>query len=130
MGVRALLVLGPKVISLMPGLIRASSVSKLQFPGTTYERVHKTWLAYIAILVVSAGFMVYGLWELIHELHLGYIHIVTGVLSFASNVLLDTLVGCDAIIAAMYYFRNRSVPDPAHQQRLRDAEVKLDVFCG
>jgi hypothetical protein len=193
MGVRALLVLGPKVISLMPGLIRASIVSKLQFPGTTapgwlmmlaapfyalfayiivvlpyqvtgswqflvgnagvllaqifigvsgrrltvplsshesYERVHKTWLAYIGILVLSAGFMIYGLWEFIRELHLGYIHIVTGVLSFASNVLLDTLIGCDAIIAAMYYFRRRSVPDPAHEQRLRDAEVKLDVFCG
>src|SRR5205807_616476 len=120
-GVQALLVLGPKVISLMPGLIRASIVSKLQFPGMTapgwlmmmaapvyalfayiivllpyqvtgswqfvvgnmgilfaqifigisgrrltvplttqesYDRIHKTWLAYIGILVLSAGFMV------------------------------------------------------------------------
>jgi hypothetical protein len=63
----------------------------------SYERVHETWLVYIAILVVSAGFMVYGLWKLIHELHLGYIHIVTGVLSFTSSVLRDTLVECDAI---------------------------------
>lgn len=32
-GFKALLVLGPKVVSLMPGLIRASIVSKLLFPG-------------------------------------------------------------------------------------------------
>src|SRR5262249_54961837 len=32
-GVQALLALGPKVISLMPGLIRASIVTKLLFPG-------------------------------------------------------------------------------------------------
>jgi len=63
----------------------------------SYERVHETWLVYIAILVVSAGFMAYGLWKLVHELHLGYVHVVTGVLSFASSVLRDTLVECDAI---------------------------------
>src|SRR5690348_11816541 len=34
-GMQALLVLGPKVVSLMPGMIRASIVSKLQFPGAT-----------------------------------------------------------------------------------------------
>src|ERR1700743_339310 len=34
-GVEALLALGPKVISLMPGLIRASIVTKLLIPGTT-----------------------------------------------------------------------------------------------
>jgi len=192
-GVKALLQLGPKVISLMPGLIRASIVSKLQFPGTTapgwlmmlaapmyalfayiivilpyqitaswqflvgnggillaqifigvsgrrltvplstqesYDRIHKTWLAYIGILVVSAGFMVYGLFDFIRELHLGYIHVVTSVLAFAANVLLDTLVGADAIVAAMAYFRRRSVPDPAHDQLLRDAETKLDVFTA
>ncbi len=33
-GVKAMLVLAPKAISLMPGLIRASIVSKLLFPGT------------------------------------------------------------------------------------------------
>ncbi len=133
-GVQALLALGPKVISLMPGLIRASIVTKLQFPGTTApgwlmmlaapfyalfayiivllpyqitgswefvvgntgilaaqvfigasgrrltvplsmqestERIHKSWLAYIAILVVSAGFMVYGLYTFVTALHLG-----------------------------------------------------------
>ena len=31
----------------------------------------KSWLAYIGILVVSAGFMVYGLSDFIHELNLG-----------------------------------------------------------
>jgi hypothetical protein len=192
-GVKALLQLGPKVISLMPGLIRASIVSKLQFPGSTtpgwlmmlaaqmyalfayiivilpyqitgswqflvgnggilfaqifigasgrrltvplttqesYDRIHKTWLLYIGILVVSAGFMVYGLFEFIRELHLGYISVVTGVLSFAANVLLDTLVGCDAIVSAMAYFRRQAVPDPAHEQLFKDAEAKLDVFTA
>ena len=192
-GVKALLTLGPKVISLMPGLIRASIVSKLQFPGTTapgwlmrlaaplyarfayiivvlpyqitaswqflvgnagvllaqifigisgrrltvplttqesYDRIHKTWLAYIGILVVSAGFMVYGLYDFIHELHLGMIHVVTSVLSFAANVLLDTLVGADAIVAAMAYFRKSAAPDPLHQQLFADAQAKLDVFTA
>jgi hypothetical protein len=192
-GVKALLQLGPKVISLMPGLIRASIVSKLQFPGTTapgwlmmlaapmyalfayiivilpyqitaswqflvgnggillaqifigasgrrltvplttqesYDRIHKTWLLYIGILVISAGFMVYGLFDFIKELHLGYIHVVTSVLAFAANVLLDTLVGADAIISAMAYFRRKAVPDPTHEQLFRDAETKLDVFTA
>jgi hypothetical protein len=192
-GVKALLQLGPKVISLMPGLIRASIVSKLQFPGTTapgwlmmlaapmyalfayiivilpdqitaswqflvgnagillaqifigasgrrltvplstqesYDRIHKTWLLYIGILVISAAFMVYGLFDFIKELHLGYIHVVTSVLSFAANVLLDTLVGADAIVSAMAYFRRKAVPDPTHEQLFRDAEAKLDVFTA
>ena len=34
-GLNALLALGPKIISLMPGLIRASIVTKLLFPGTS-----------------------------------------------------------------------------------------------
>ena len=192
-GMIALLVLGPKVVSLMPGLIRASIVTKLLFPGMTapgwlmmlaapfyalfayiivllpyqvtgswqflvgnagvllaqvfigvsgrrltvpltseesYHRIHKTWLAYIGILVVSAGFMVYGLSDFIHALHLGKVRVITGVLSFVSNVLLDTLIGTDAIVAAMAYFRRRSVPDPAHESLLRDAEVKLDTFTA
>jgi hypothetical protein len=192
-GMQALLVLGPKVISLMPGMIRASIVSKLQFPGTTapgwlmmlaapfyalfayiivllpyqitgswqfvlgnlgvmmaqifigisgrrltvpltvedsYHRIHKTWLSYIGILVVSAGFMIYGLHDVIRALHMGPERVITGVMSFASNVLLDTLIGADAIIAAMAYFRRRGSPDPQHVQLLRDAEVKLDVFTA
>ena len=191
-GLQALLVLGPKVISLMPGLIRASIVSKLQFPGTTapgwlmmlaapmyalfayiivllpyqvtgswqflignagilfaqvfigisgrrltvpltmqesYDRIHKTWLAYIGILVVSAGFMVYGLIDFIEQLHFGKVRVVTGVLSFVSNVLLDTLVGTDAILAAMGHFRRRDPPDPHHVQLFNEAEAKLDKFC-
>jgi hypothetical protein len=192
-GVQALLALGPKVISLMPGLIRASIVSKLQFPGTTapgwlmmlaapfyalfayiivllpyqitgswqfvvgnvgvmaaqvfigisgrrltvpltaqesHDRIHKSWLAYIGILVVSASFMVYGLYEFISQMHLGAVRVVTGVLAFVSNVLLDTLVGTDAIVSAMAYFRRRSQRDPVREQLLRDAETKLDVFCA
>jgi hypothetical protein len=192
-GMQALLVLGPKVISLMPGMIRASIVTKLQFPGLTapgwlmmlaapvyalfayiivllpyqitgswefvvgnlgvmaaqlfigisgrrltvpltneesYRRVHKTWLAYIAIIVLSLGFMVYGFRDFIHELNLGTVRVVTGVLSIASNVLLDTLIGADAIIAAMSYLRRRTAPDPRHEQLMRDAEMKLDVFTA
>ena len=192
-GVEALLALGPKVISLMPGLIRASIVTKLLFPGTTapgwlmmlaapfyalfayiivllpyqvtgswhfvagngglliaqifigisgrrltvplthdeaHERIHKTWLAYIGMLVVSAVFMVYGLTDFIRALHLGPWRVVSSVLTIVSNVLLDTLVGTDAIVTAMAFFRRRDVPDPAHAQLLADAERKLDVFCG
>jgi hypothetical protein len=192
-GVQALLALGPKVISLMPGLIRASIVTKLQFPGTTapgwlmmlaapfyalfafiimllpYQitgswefvvgnagvlaaqvfigasgrrltvpltmqesnaRIHKNWLAYIAILVVSAGFMVYGLYTFITMLHLGVVRIITSVLAVASNVLLDTLVGTDAIVSAMFFFRRRGQVDPVREQLMHDAEAKLDVFCA
>jgi len=189
-GVQALLALGPKIISLMPGLIRAS---KLLFPGTTapgwlimlaapfytlfafiivllpyqitgswqflvgnggilfaqifigvsgkkltvplteqesHDRIHKAWLWYIGILVISAGFMVYGLSDFISQMHLGAVRVVTTLLTVVSNVLLDTLIGTDAIVAAMSHFRNRAVPDPARQQLLRDAEIKLDTFCA
>jgi hypothetical protein len=192
-GVQALLALGPKVISLMPGLIRASIVTKLLFPGTTapgwlmmlaapfyalfayiivllpyqvtgswqfvvgntgillaqvfigmsgrrltvplttqesHDRIHKSWLAYIGILVVSAVFVVYGLYDFVHELHLGAVRVVTGVLAFVANVLLDTLIGTDAIVSAMAYFRRRGEVDPARERLLDEAATKLDVFCG
>jgi hypothetical protein len=191
-GVTALLALGPKIISLMPGLIRASVVSKLLFPGsaapgwlmmlaaplyalfayilvllpyqitgswqfmlgnagilaaqvfiaisgrrltvplTTEEsqhRIHKLWLWYILILVVSAGFMVYGLYDFITQLHMGPVRVVTGVLAFVSNVLLDTLIGTDAIIAAMSHFKRRGAPDPRDEQLRHTTAHKLDVFC-
>jgi hypothetical protein len=192
-GVQALLALGPKVISLMPGLIRASIVTKLLFPGTTapgwlmmlaapfyalfayiivllpyqitgswqfvagntgillaqvfiglsgrrltvpltaqesHDRIHKSWLAYIGILIVSAGFMVYGLADFISQLHLGAVRVVTGVLAFVANVLLDTLVGTDAIVSAMAYFRSRGEVDPSRERLLDEAAAKLDVFCA
>jgi hypothetical protein len=192
-GVQALLALGPKVISLMPGLIRASIVTKLLFPGTTapgwlmmlaapfyalfayiivllpyqvtgswqfvvgntgillaqvfiglsgrrltvplttqesHDRIHKSWLAYIGILVVSAVFVVYGLYEFVHELHLGAVRVVTGVLAFVANVLLDTLIGTDAIVSAMAYFRRRGEVDPVRERLLDEAATKLDVFCA
>jgi hypothetical protein len=191
--VQAMLALGPKVISLMPGMIRASIVTKLLFPGTTapgwlmmlaapfyalfayiivlfpyqitgswefmvgnlgvlaaqvfigvsgrrltvplsaiesHHRIHRSWLAYIGILVVSAGFMIYGLYDFISELHLGAVRVVTGVLAFVSNVLLDTLIGTDAIVSAMSYFRRRGDVDPRHEQLTQEAEAKLDVFTG
>ena len=80
--------------------------------------------------MVSAIFMVYGLYDFVRELHLGLVRVVTSILAVISNVLLDTLVGTDAIITAMAYFRRRGVPDPAHEQLLREAETKLDVFCA
>lgn len=190
-GVQALLALGPKIISLMPGLIRASIVSKLLFPGTTapgwlimlaapfytlfafiivllpyqitgswqfvvgnggillaqfyiamsgrkltvpltteesHHRIHKAWLTYIIMLVVSAGFMIYGLSDFISQMHLGAVRVVTSILTIVSNVLLDTLIGTDAIVAAMSHFKRQEVPDPAREQLLRDAQTKLDVF--
>jgi hypothetical protein len=192
-GIQALLALGPKVISLMPGLIRASIVTKLQFPGTTapgwlmmlaapfyalfayiivllpyqitgswqfvvgntgilgaqvfiglsarrltvplsaqesHDRIHKSWLAYIGILVVSATFMVYGLYDFITQMHLGAVRVVTGVLAFVSNVLLDTLIGTDAIVSAMAYFKRRGEINAAQARMLDEAEAKLDVFCA
>jgi hypothetical protein len=192
-GLNALLALGPKIISLMPGLIRASIVTKLLFPGTTapgwlmmlaapfyalfayiivlvpyqvtgswffvagnaglliaqifiavsgrrltvplthaesHERVHKTWLMYIGILVVSLVFMVYGLIDFIKALHLGPWRVVSSVLSIISNVLLDTLIGTDAIVAAMAHFRRKAVPDPQHEMLLQEAERKLEVFTA
>jgi hypothetical protein len=192
-GVQALLALGPKIISLMPGLIRASIVTKLLFPGTTapgwlmmaaapfyalfayvivllpyqitgswqfvvgntgiliaqifigvsgrrltvplsnqesHDRIHKSWLAYIGILVVSASFTVYGLYDFITQMHLGLVRVVTGVLALVSNVLLDTLIGTDAIVSAMAYFRRRGQVDPVRERLLAEAETKLDVFFG
>jgi hypothetical protein len=192
-GVTALVALGPKVISLMPGLIRASIVTKLLFPGTTapgwlmmlaapfyalfayiivllpyqitgswefvagnagillaqvfialsgrrltvplsaqesHDRIHRSWLAYIGILVVSAVFMVYGLYDFITALHLGPVRVVTGVLAFVANVLLDTLIGTDAIVSAMAYFRHRGVHDPSRQRLLDESAAKLDMFVA
>jgi hypothetical protein len=190
-GVTALVALGPKVISLMPGLIRASIVTKLLFPGTTapgwlmmlaapfyalfayiivllpyqitgswefvagnagilfaqvfiavsgrrltvplttqesHERIHRSWLAYIGILLVSAVFMIYGLYDFITALHLGPVRVVTGVLAFVANVLLDTLIGTDAILSAMAYFRRRGEHDPSRERLLDESAAKLDTF--
>jgi hypothetical protein len=192
-GLNALLALGPKIISLMPGLIRASIVTKLLFPGTSapgwlmmlaapfyalfayiivllpyqmtgswhfvvgnvgilgaqiyigingrkltvplstaesHARIHKAWLMYIGMIVVSAGFMMYGLYDFIQQLHFGVVRVITGVLALVSNVLLDTLIGTDAIVSAMSHFRRNQEVDPAREQLKRDAEAKLDVFCG
>ena len=192
-GIQALLALGPKVISLMPGLIRASIVTKLQFPGSTapgwlmmlaapiyalfayiivllpyqitgswqfvvgnlgimgaqifigmsgrrltvplsmeesHDRIHKSWLAYIGILVVSAAFMVYGLYDFVTQINLGPVRIITGILAFVSNVLLDTLIGTDAIVSAMAYFRRRSEVDPVRERLLQETAAKVDVFCS
>jgi len=111
----------------------AISGRRLTVPLTIDEsqhRVHKLWLWYIMILVVSAGFMVYGLYDFITQLHMGPVRVVTGVLAFVSNVLLDTLVGTDAIIAAMSHFKRRGQPDPRDEQLRRESEAKLDIFCA
>lgn len=191
--VQALLALGPKVISLMPGLIRASIVSKLLFPGMSapgwllilaaplyalfvyiillmpYQltgswyfvagnaglllaqifiawsgrvftmpleendanrKIHRAWLAYIALMCIAAVFMVLGLYEFITQLQLGIIRILSGMLSFVSNVLLLTLVCTDAIVGGMAYFRNRVTPDPRREELLRLSEEKLDRFSS
>ena len=167
-GLQALLALGPKVISLMPGLIRASIVTKLQFPGTTAPG----WLmmlaapfyalfAYIIVLLpyqitgswqfvagnagilaaqvfigvvgaaadgaadrprnpttastrrgsrtsasssCSAVFMVYGLYDFItSSTSAPWRVVIERADAWSRNVLLDTLIGTDAIVAAMAY---------------------------
>jgi hypothetical protein len=72
--------------------------------------------------------MVYGVADFIHEMQLGAWSVVSGILTVVSNVLLDTLVGTDAIITGMSYLRRQAMPDPAHVQLLQDAQAKLDVF--
>ncbi len=192
-GVKATLVLGPKVISLMPGLIRAAIVSKLLFPGMTapgwllimaaplyalfayiifllpYQitgsgyfvagnltlvvaqlfiawsghiltspmdadearrRIHRSWMAYIALMLLAGGFIVYGLHDFVMQLHIGRLRIVTGVLSFFTNVLLLTLIGTDGIVSAMSYFRRKGNPDPREEELLRYSEDKLDRFSA
>jgi hypothetical protein len=192
-GLNALLALGPKIISLMPGLIRASIVTKLLFPGTTapgwlmmlaapfyalfayiivlvpyqvtgswqfvvgmaglviaqifiatsgrrltvplthaesHESVHRTWMLYIGMIVIAVVFMVYGLADFIKVLHLGPWRVVSSVLAVISNVLLDTLIGTDAIVSAMAFFRRKGVPDPHHARLLAEAERKLEVFTA
>ncbi len=111
----------------------ATAGRKLTVPLTNDEanhRIHKSWLAYIGIIVVSAVFMVYGFADFIHEVQLGAWSVVSGVITVVSNVLLDTLVGTDAIITGMAYLRRNAVPDPAHEQLLRDAEAKLQIFTS
>ena len=95
-----------------------------------HERVHKVWMVYIGLLVVSIVFMVYGLADFIKLLHLGPWRVVSSVLAVVSNVLLDTLVGTDAIVSAMAFFRRKGVPDPQHELLLGEAERKLGIFTS
>jgi hypothetical protein len=74
--------------------------------------------------------MVYGLADFIRELHYGAIRVITGILAFVSNVLLDTLIGTDLIVSAMAYFRQRGEPDPRHELLQREAETKLETFVA
>ena len=68
-GVQALLALGPKVISLMPGLIRASIVTKLLFPGTTAPgwlmMLAAPFYALFAYIIVLFPYQVTGSWEFV-----------------------------------------------------------------
>ncbi|MBL4635744.1 MAG: hypothetical protein JKY56_17920 [Kofleriaceae bacterium] len=190
-GVKALLVLGPKVISLMPGLIRAAIVSKLLFPGMTapgwlmmlaaplyalfayiilllpYQitgswlfvagnaslliaqvfitlagrrlieplsleearhRIQRSWKAYSAIMMVSAGFMVFGLHDFVSQMHLSNLRIVSSILAFISGVLLLTLIGTDGIVGGMAHFRKAAIPNPEREKLLRNSEDKLNRF--
>jgi hypothetical protein len=74
--------------------------------------------------------MVYGVADFIKEMQLGTWSVISGVLTVASNVLLDTLVGTDAIVTAMSYLKRQAIPDPAHVQLLQDAEAKLQIFTS
>src|SRR5262245_6835807 len=66
-GVIAMLALGPKVISLMPGLIRASIVTKLLFPGTTAPgwlmMMAAPFYALFAYIIVLLPYQVTASWE-------------------------------------------------------------------
>jgi hypothetical protein len=192
-GVKAMLVLGPKAISLMPGLIRASIVSKLLFPGTSgpgfllilaapmyalfayviilmpyqitasvyfviglfgvmtaqifialsgrlltmpllrdeaQRRIHKYWLAYIGILVLSAGVMLAGVHDFVSRFNYSVVSVLTTIISFASNVLVLTLIGTDTIISNMHRLAERRKIDEQHQHLREESEAKLRQFCG
>jgi hypothetical protein len=192
-GIKALLVLGPKTISLMPGLIRASIVSKLLFPGTAgpgflmilaaplyalfayviillpyqltasvyfllglsgvmiaqvfiansgrlltmplmreeaVQRINRNWLAYIGILLVSAGVMLVGVHDLVTRLNYSMVSVITTVISFASNVLVLTLIGTDTIIANLHRLAERRHLDEQHRHLREESEAKLRQFCG
>ena len=68
-GVQSLLALGPKVISLMPGLIRASIVTKLLFPGTTAPgwlmMLAAPFYALFAYIIVLLPYQLTGSWEFV-----------------------------------------------------------------
>lgn len=192
-GIKAFLVLGPKIISLMPGLIRASIVSKLLFPGTSapgwlmigaapfyalfvyiivllpyqytgswqfvagnigllgaqvfiawsgrvfttpldtedaHRRIHRAWMAYVGLMGLSAGFIVFGLYEFISMLDLGVIRVFSSVLSVFANILLLTLICTDAIVGGMAYFQHRSYSDPQREELLRESEARLGRFSA
>ena len=82
----------------------------------TDPRIHKAWLWYIGILVLSAGFMVYGLSDFIAQMHLGAVRVVTSLLTVVSNVLLvDRMPLCQDLD---FRFGRRRLADPV---------VSLDV---
>ena len=192
-GVKAMLALAPKAISLMPGLIRASIVSKLLFPGTSgpgflmilaapiyalfayviillpYQitaspyfvvgvigvmsaqifiavsgskltmplshdearrRIHRYWMWYIGLLVLSAGVMVAGVFDFVTKLDFSLVSVGTTILSFAANVLVLTLIGTDAIIANMHRVAERRKIDEQQLALRAESEAKLRQFCG
>ncbi len=192
-GVKAMLALAPKAISVMPGVIRASIVSKLLFPGTSgpgflmilaaplyalfayiiillpYQitgsvyfvigvlgvmgaqifialsgrrltmplsrddarhRIHRYWLAYIGLLVVSAGVMLAGVADFVTKLDFSVVSIGTTILSFMANVLVLTLIGTDTIIANMHRLAERRKEDEQRLALRAESETKLRQFCG
>lgn len=191
-GVKAMLVLAPKAVSLMPGLIRASVVTKLLFPGATapgylmvlaaplyalfayvvillpyqitssvwfvvglvgvmlaqifvttagtrltmplslsdsYVRVHRYWVWYIGILIISAGFLLGGAADFVRKLDFGIVSVFTTTLSFLANVLVLTLIGTDVIIANLHKRARRRV-DPEQEALREESNAKLDRFCS
>jgi hypothetical protein len=192
-GIKAMLALAPKAISLMPGVIRASIVSKLLFPGTSapgflmvlaaplyalfayviillpYQitasiyfvvgvvgvmtaqifialsgrkltmplsrdeartRIHRYWLAYIGILVVSAAIMIAGVFDFVRQLDFSMISVFTTILSFFANVLVLTLIGTDTIIANLHRLAERRKLDEQHLHLREESEQKLRQFAG
>lgn len=192
-GVKALLALAPKAISLMPGVIRASIVSKLLFPGTSApgflmvlaaplyalfayviillpyqitgsiyfvagvvgvmvaqifialsgrrltmplsradsrQRIHRYWLAYIGLLVLSGGVMVAGVFDFVRKLDFSMFTVGTTILSFMANVLVLTLIGTDTIIANLHRLAERRKFDEQHLHLREESEEKLRQFAG
>jgi len=191
-GLKATLLLAPKAISLMPGLIRASIVTKLQFPGASapgylilisaplyalfafmivilpyqvtaspwfvtglfgimvaqifvalaglklitplthseaQHRIHRSWLAYISLLLGAAAVLVAGLFDFVRVIGFSLASIGSAILSFVGNVLLLTLIGTDAIIANLRRLAEIRQRDQAREALRAETEAKVRVFC-
>jgi hypothetical protein len=94
------------------------------------QRINRNWLAYIGILLLSAGVMLVAVYDLVTRLNYSVVSVLTTIISFASNVLVLTLIGTDTIIASLHRMAERRHLDEQHRHLREESEAKLRQFCG